>query len=111
MFALKGHDFAEVVETQEGRFPAVPGKVDLRTWRSFDVLDDVLLQDGVGHAKRLSRWIKEFFLQVVTIVTAQIADGPNGLGENLKFAGGFAHGSAPDLSVEGHKDIRELSHA
>ena len=38
------------------------------------MLDNVLLQDVVGHAKRLALWIEVFLLQVVTIVTVQVAD-------------------------------------
>ena len=81
----------------------MPGKIDHRTGRSVDVLDNVLLQDVVGHAKRLALWIEVFLLQVVTIVTVQVADGANGFGKNLKFAGSFDHGSIPNLRVEHHK--------
>jgi hypothetical protein len=75
----------------------MPGKVDYRTGGSVDVLDNVLLQDGVGHAKRLALWIEVFFLQVVTIVTVQVAGGANRFGKNLKFTGSFGHCSNPNL--------------
>ena len=61
------------------------------------MLDDVFLQYGVGHAKRLIFWIEVFLLQVVAIATAQVADGTHRLDENLKFAGSFHHGSIPHL--------------
>jgi len=110
MLALKGHDLAKVIKTQKGRLPAVPGKVDRWSGRGLDVLDDVSFQDILGHAKRLTFWVEMLFFQVIAVVTAQVADGPNGLGENLKFAGSFAQGSAPNLPVEGHSDMREPSH-
>jgi hypothetical protein len=64
------------------------------------MLDNVFLQDGVGHAKGLAFWIEVFLLQVVTIVTVQVADGTNGLGKNLKFAGSFNHCPIPNLQRE-----------
>ena len=81
----------------------MPGKVDYRTGGSVDVLDNVLLQDGVGHAKRLALWIEVFFLQVVTIVTVQVADGAYRFGKNLKCTGSFGHCSNPNLRVERHE--------
>jgi len=105
ILALQRYNLAKVVQPQNGRFPTMPRKFDHRTGGSVDVLDNVLLQDGVGHAKRLALWIEVFLLQVVTIVTVQVADGANRFGKNLKFAGMFAHGSIPDLRVEPHKAI------
>ncbi len=102
MLALQRHNLAKVVQPQDGRLPTMPGKVDHRTGRSGDVLDNVFLQDVVGHAKRLALWIEVFLLQVVTIVTVQVADGANGFGKNLKFAGSFDHCSIPNLRVEHH---------
>ena len=103
MLTLQRHNLAKIVQPQDGRLPTVPGKVDHRTGGSVDVLDNVVLQDGVGHAKRLALWIEVFLLQVVTIVTVQVADGANRFSKNLKFAGRFDHGSIPDLRVEPHK--------
>jgi hypothetical protein len=110
MFVLKGNDLAKVVKTQEGRLPSVPGKVNLLPGRSSDVLDDLPFQDILGHAELLTFWVEMLFFQVIAVVTAQVADEPNGLGENLKFTGSLAQGSAPDLPVEGHSDMRESSH-
>ena len=64
------------------------------------MLDNVFLQDGVGHAKRIIFWIEVFLLQVVAIVTVQVANGSNGLDENLKFAGSFDHWVIPNLRGE-----------
>jgi hypothetical protein len=83
----------------------MPGKVNHRTGGSVNMLDNVFLQDGVGHAKGLTLWIEMFFLQVITIVTVQVADGTTGLGKNLKFAGGFDHCSIPSLWIERHKAL------
>ena len=49
MFALQGHDLAKIFQPQEGRFPAMPGKVDDGTRKSPDMLDDIFLEDILGH--------------------------------------------------------------
>jgi len=69
----------------------MPGKPDHCLWGSVDMLDNVLLQNIVGHAKRLTLWIEIFLLQVVTVVAVQVADGTNRFGKNLKVAGSFDH--------------------
>ncbi len=97
MLALQRHNLAKVVQPQDGRFSSMPGKVDHRSGGSIDVLNNVFLQDVVGHAKRLALWIEVFLLQVVTIVAVQVADGPNRFGKNLKFAGSFGHYAIPIL--------------
>lgn len=55
------------------------------------MLDDVLLEDVFGHAERLVLWIEMFLLQVVAVVTVQVADGADGLGKYLKFARSSDH--------------------
>jgi len=57
MLALQRHNLAKVAQAQDGRFPAMPGEPDHCFWGSVDMLDDVLLQDFVGHAERLALWI------------------------------------------------------
>ena len=57
VLALQRHDLAEVVQAQDGRLPAVPGEPDHCLRGGVDVLDDVLLQDVVGHAERLALWV------------------------------------------------------
>jgi hypothetical protein len=69
------------------------------------MLDNVFLQDVIGHAERLALWIEVFLFQVVTIVTAQVADGTNRFGKNLKFAGSFGHCPITHLRVERHKAV------
>jgi hypothetical protein len=78
----------------------MPGKVDHRTGGGGNMLDNVFLQYRVGHAKRLIFWIEVFLLQVVAIMTVQVADGANGLDKNLKFAGSFNHRSISNLQSE-----------
>ncbi len=53
------------------------GKPDHCLWGSVDMLDVVLLQDLVGHAKRLALGIEMFLLQVVAVVAVQVAEGAN----------------------------------
>jgi hypothetical protein len=69
----------------------MPGKTDHCLRISLDVLDYVLLQDVLRHAKRLALRIEIFLLQVVTIVTVQIADRADRLYKNLEFSGGLNH--------------------
>jgi hypothetical protein len=64
------------------------------------MLDNVFLQEGVGHAKRLAFRIDFFLFQIVAIVTVQIANGANGLCKNLKFSGSFNHCVIPNLQRE-----------
>jgi hypothetical protein len=77
---------------QSRRFPTVPGKADRRVGSGLDVLDDVRLQEAVGHPKRLALRIEAFLAQIVAVATFKIADGAAGFNENLEIAGGFGHG-------------------
>ncbi len=87
MLALQGYNLSKVVKAQDSWFPSMPGKPDHLFWGSIDMLDNVLLQDVVGHAKRLTLWIEVFLIKVITVVAVQVADGANRFGKNLKFAG------------------------
>jgi hypothetical protein len=107
MLALKDDYLLEIVKTQEGRLPAVPGKMDGRTGKAFDVLDNIFFQHGVGHAKRLLLRIKESFSQVVTIMTTQVAEGTTGFGEDLEFAGSFSQGLTPDILGANQTNIED----
>jgi len=91
MLALERYNLAKVVQPQNCRLPAVPREVDHRTGGSLDVLDNILLQDVVGHAKRLVLWIKVFFIQVVTVVTPEVTERTSRFDKNLKLAGSFGH--------------------
>jgi len=85
---LQRHNLTKVVQSQHGRFTAMPGKADQRFGASVDVLDNILFQDVVGHPKRLAPWIELFLLKVVAIVAIQITDRAGWLGEDLKLTRG-----------------------
>jgi hypothetical protein len=72
------------------------------------MLDDVFLQNVVWHAERLALWIELFLLQVITIVTVQVADGADRLDKNLKFAGSFGHCPIPHIRVEHRKALDSI---
>ena len=91
MLALQRRNLAKVIQPQDRWFPTMPGKVDHRAGGSGDVLNYVLLEDVVGHAKRLALRIEVFLLQIVTIVTVQVTECANRFGENLKVSGCFNH--------------------
>jgi hypothetical protein len=75
----------------------MPGKRDYLVGAGFNVLKDVLFKDIVGHAKRVFIRIEALFLQVVTVVTTEVADGANGFSEYLIGAGGLCHNAIPKL--------------
>ena len=89
VFALEIHDFLKVIDSQDGRLSAMPCEADQRIRRSFDVLDNIFLQQIVGHTERLALGIEEFFLQVVTVVAVQVADSADRFRHHLKLAGSF----------------------
>jgi hypothetical protein len=91
VLALQRHNPAEVIEPQDGRLPAMPGKGDHPIGGSMDVLNDILLQDVIRHSKRLALGIEVFLIQVITIVTVEVADGTSRFGKNLKLTGSFGH--------------------
>jgi hypothetical protein len=64
------------------------------------VLDDILFQDVVGHAERLALGREMFLIQIVTVVTAQVAEGTSRFDKNLKLAGSFGHGSRESTILE-----------
>ncbi len=86
VLALERDHLAEKIKAQNRGFPAMPGKVDCRTRRRGDVLDNVFLKEGVRHAELLSLGIKMLLPQIVTVSAVQVADGANRLGKNLKVA-------------------------
>jgi hypothetical protein len=100
MLALHLHNLAKVVQSKNGWFPTMPGKVNCRTGGTVDVLDDVLLQERFRHAKRPALRVEMLCLQIVTIVTVQVADRATRLDKNLKFTRGFAHCLIFNLQVD-----------
>src|SRR5262249_48632932 len=78
-------DLAKVVQSEDGRFAAMPEEIDHRLRGDLDLLDDVLLQQVIGHAKRLGLRVEQLLLQVVAIVAVQVTDRPHRFGKDLKF--------------------------
>ena len=107
VFALKRHHLPKVIQPQDGRFPSVPGKPDHWGGGSIDVLSNVLLKDIVGHAEGLTLSIEVFFLQIITIVTLEVADGAGWLGKNLEFAGCFDHRTTFSARTERSQSRRD----
>jgi hypothetical protein len=91
MLALKSHNLAEVFQPEERRLPSMPGKADHWIGGRVDMLDNVFLKDIIRHTKQLALLISLLLVQIIAIVAAQVADGANRLGENLKFPGRFDH--------------------
>ena len=54
VLALELDDPAKIVQPENRRFAAVPGEKDLASRGNRDLLDDVILQQIVGHPKRLA---------------------------------------------------------
>jgi hypothetical protein len=110
MLSLQLHNFAKVVQPQDSRFPTMPGKINHRIEGSINVLDDVFLEERFGHLRRLTLRVKKRCLQVVTIVTVQVADRATRLGKNLKFTRGLAHCSIPDVQAKPHQPFDRNVH-
>src|SRR5581483_3555527 len=87
MFFLKLDGLAEKVHAKQGRLAAVPGKAHDLARRRLDVLLDVLFERLVVEAEIGALRIEIFFLQVVAIVAVEVADRPDRLHHDLKFAG------------------------
>ena len=87
MFSLKLHDPAKKVRAENRRFAAVPGEIDFRLQSDPDLLDDIILQQVVGHPRRLGLRVQPLFLQVVAVAAIQVAERPCRLCEDLKFPG------------------------
>src|SRR5215510_3212517 len=85
VLALEFDDLAKIVQPEDGRLAAVPKEVDDCFGGNVDLLDDVLLQQVIGHAKRLGLRIEQFFLQVIAIMAVQVTDRPYRFSKDLKF--------------------------
>src|SRR5262249_38532521 len=85
VLALQRDNLAKIVQPEDSRFAAVPKEVNYRLRGDLDLLDDVLLQQVVGHAKRFGLWVEQLLLQVVTIVAVQVTDRSHWFGKDLKF--------------------------
>ena len=85
VLALEFDSLAEEVHAESGRLSTVPRKVDLRPGRGFHVLDDVLLQERLCHAKRTGAGIEAALVLVITILAVEVTAGPGWLGKDLEL--------------------------
>ncbi len=53
------------------------------------MLDDILLQEDVGHAKGIGMGEKVTFPQIVAVGTVQVTDGPSWFCKDLEIARGL----------------------
>jgi len=51
MLALQRHNLLKVIEFQNGRLRAIPGKIDHLTRESIDLLDNIPLQNAFRHTQ------------------------------------------------------------
>jgi hypothetical protein len=87
----------------------MPGKADDRIGARVYVLDNVRFQDVIRHTKRLVLWVEVYLVQVVTVVTVQVADGANWFGKHLKLPGSFGHGAQSATSLDARPVIQQRS--
>ena len=85
------NNFFEVVQPQNRRLTSVPGKADDRFGRSIKMLDDVSLENIVGHPKRRPLRVTFSRFQVITIDAIQVTHRAGRLYKYLKIAGSFTH--------------------
>ena len=69
----------------------MPGKRNRLPGGGFNVLDDIVFEKRVGHAKRFSSGMEGLLINIITILAVEIAESAYGFGENLKFTGSFDH--------------------
>jgi len=91
MSALQRYNFTKVAQAQNGRFSTMPRKPDHVFWGSVNMLNNIFLQNFIGHSKQFALWIELFLVQIVAVVTVQVTDGSDRFSKNLKFAGSLNH--------------------
>jgi hypothetical protein len=84
MLLLYFQDNTIIIRPEDGRLASMPGESDDRIPGRIDMLGDVPLQNIIGHPDQMILWVKVLFLQIVTIATTKIANGPGRFAENLK---------------------------
>ena len=83
---LKAHRLSKKFDAHQGRFAALPGKVDFVDRLGLDILADVFFQQAVGHAE-LAVGIEFFFGEEIAIFAVEVADGASRLGHHMKGGG------------------------
>lgn len=69
----------------------MPGKRNRLPGGGFNVPDDIVFEKRIGHTKRFNRGMEGLLINVITILTVEIAEGTYGFCENLKVTGSFGH--------------------
>ncbi len=85
MFFLQLHRLAEKLDAEQGRFAAVPGEADDFPGRRLNVLEDVALESFIVQAEVRALWVKVLFVQIIAIVTIEVANRPDRLDHDLKL--------------------------
>ncbi|OAV64908.1 hypothetical protein Barb4_03751 [Bacteroidales bacterium Barb4] len=70
VYSLQLKSFSVKINSTHKRFPAVPGKKNLRRSLGFQILFYEVLQKRVTHKIRRGIRIQVFFLQIVTILAS-----------------------------------------
>ena len=84
ILGLKRDNIAKIVDSQQRRLAALPGEVDYICILLLNVLLDIRLEDIRGHGPLGSVGIKNFLLQIKAVLAVQIANWPDGLGQNVE---------------------------
>ena len=109
MLFLQRNDFLKIIEAERGRLAAVPGDIDHRPRRGFDLLDDVALEHLVAHPEGVAFGIEKFFFEVIAVAAIEVADRPDRLRHYLKFAQRRRHGTLPaSYTTKGPLERQEL---
>ena len=74
------------VHAQQRWLTAMPGEADLGAAARGKVLNDVLLQHRIRHARRAGLGVQLGLVQVVAVLAVEIAECSRRLGEDLKVA-------------------------
>ena len=84
---LKAHRVAEEIDAEQRRFAALPGEIDLVAWLSLDILPDIGIENLIAHGPIAFGGIELFLFEIEAVFAIEVADGPDGLGEDVKRTG------------------------
>ena len=87
VLALKIDSLLEEAYSQDGGLPSVPREVNLGPGRSFEVLDDIFLQQAFRHMECAGIRIEDPLVPVIAVLAIEVAHGARRLDKDLKLAG------------------------
>ena len=91
IFLLDLDEIPEIIDTQQRRFPALPGKIHHRRIVRLDILPDVALQHIFVHRPlidmRIGLRIQQFLFEIEAVFAVEIADRPDGLSQHVEVCG------------------------